>query len=74
MKGLALVLGGKPKNDSEPAEGAKPHDSAMEFARLASEASAAGDHDAAARAIVNAIKACKGVSYEAEPDGDEEEE
>lgn len=65
MKGLALVLGGKPKDDSEPASTteAKPKDSAMEFARLASEASAAGDHDSAAKALVNAIKACMGTPY-----------
>ena len=74
MKGLAIVLGGKPKNDSEgaPADEAKPKDSAMEFARLASEASAAGDHESAARALVNAIKACKSESY-APPGADEEE-
>lgn len=32
--------------------------SEMEFARIASEASAAGDHEAAAEALVSAIKAC----------------
>lgn len=74
MKGLAIVLGGKPKNDSEgaTADEAKPKDSAMEFARLASEASAAGDHESAAKALVNMVKACKG-GYEA-PAGEDEEE
>lgn len=75
MKGLAIVLGGKPKNDSDgaSADEAKPKDSAMEFARLASEASAAGDHDSAAKALINAIRAYKATSYE-EPAGEDEEE
>lgn len=44
----------KPKKEAEEESGS----SEMEFARLASEASAAGDHDAAAEALVSAIKAC----------------
>lgn len=66
MKGLAEVLGTatkgpKPPLPTEPAEPEKPETDAsseMTFARLASEASAAGDHDAAAEALVSAIKAC----------------
>lgn len=62
LKGLASAM--KPKGDyaskPEPEE-AKESDgggSEMEFAKLASEASAAGDHEAAAKAMVSAIKAC----------------
>lgn len=73
MKGLAIVLGGKPKNDSkpEPTAEAEPKDSALEFARLASEASAAGDHESAAKALVSMVKACKATPY-APPEEEEE--
>lgn len=75
MKGLAAILGAKvPKAPtSEPAMKAaasvgKPKGSEMEFFKLASEASAAGDHEAAASALRSGVKACMS-SYEAsEPD------
>ncbi len=74
MKGLALVLGapkggskppGEPK--SAPSMAAAEEDSGgseKEFARIASEAIAAGDHDAAADALVSLVKACKGYGEE----------
>ncbi len=58
MKGLLAILAPKPKSADEPEPKGKAGGSELEFARLASEASAAGDHDAAAKAMVNAIKAC----------------
>lgn len=69
MKGLAIVLGkpksekpspfGKPEEEpEEEAEESETGSSEKEFARLASEAIAAGDHDAAAEAIVGVVKAC----------------
>lgn len=67
MKGLALVLGKGPKDPKSPVppadEPEKPETDAsgeMELARLASEASAAGDHEAAAEALVSMVKACMG--------------
>lgn len=66
MKGLAAVLGLKPKGpvpeeDSEATEESESGGgSAKSFARLASEAIADGDHDAAADALVSLVKACKG--------------
>lgn len=59
-----LLAAMKPKADKAGGDKAKVEDeeesesSEMEFARLASEASAAGDHEAAAEALVSAIKAC----------------
>lgn len=68
MKGLALILGkakgapkalgAEPEEDAEEAEESETSSSEKEFARLASEAIEAGDHDSAADAIVGAIKAC----------------
>jgi hypothetical protein len=50
---------GKPEDGpEEEAEESEEGGSEVEFARLASEATASGDHDAAAKAIVSAIKAC----------------
>lgn len=50
---------GKPVDGpEEEAEETETGSSEVEFARLASEATASGDHDAAAKAIVSAIKAC----------------
>lgn len=70
MKGLLAILGSKgpPKlGDSkempakEPAEDAEESEtgsSEKEYARLASEAIADGDHDTAADALVSLVKAC----------------
>lgn len=65
MKGLALVLSpkGPPKGDeAAPAEAKESAagGSEKEYARLASEAIADGDHDAAADALVSMVKACMG--------------
>lgn len=45
-----------------PAEEVSEAGSEMKFAQLASEATAAGDHEAAAKAMVSAIKACMNQS------------
>jgi hypothetical protein len=66
VKGLALVLSPKSpkaseKDESEPAtDEDEEGGSEKEYARLASESSAAGDHDAAADALVSMVKACMG--------------
>jgi hypothetical protein len=67
MKGLALILGkaGSPKGGAaEPEKPEAPEEksgsSEREYARLASEAIADGDHDAAADALVSMVKACMG--------------
>lgn len=73
MKGLAALLGGKgpaskdakpsPFGDTIPApapeEETEESSGALEFAKIASEAIAAGDHEAAADALVSMCKACK---------------
>ncbi len=72
MKGLALVLGA-PKGGPKPSDGPKSEPampaaeegsggSEKEFARIASEAIAAGDHEAASDALVSLVKACQGYS------------
>lgn len=62
MKGLAIALGLKPKgpkeDDGEEAKESGSGSSEKEYARLASEAIADGDHDAAADALVSLVKAC----------------
>lgn len=62
MKGLAIALGQKPKGpveeDSEKSKESASGGSEKEYARLASEAIADGDHDAAADALVSLVKAC----------------
>lgn len=71
MKGLAIALGLKPKGslsakeDGEEAEESESGGSEKEYARLASEAIADGDHDAAADALVSLVKACS-RSYRSE--------
>jgi hypothetical protein len=50
-----------PKEEAEETEGG---DSAMEFFKLASEASAAGDHEAAAQAFKSGVEACKSYGTE----------
>ena len=45
---------GSPAEESSEGEGG----SEMEFAKLASEATADGDHEAAAKALVSMVKAC----------------
>ncbi len=68
IKGLALVLGksSAPKGplgakpEAEEPEEESAGGSEKELAKLASEASAAGDHDAAADALVSMVKACMG--------------
>jgi len=66
MKGLAELLGKKSMTPS-PFEKPKPEveaeesehgGSEMEFFKLASEASAEGDHEAAAKAFKSGVKAC----------------
>jgi hypothetical protein len=59
-KGSAAKLGPKPpvapvEEQEKPETDASPEKG---FARMASEATASGDHDAAADALVSAIKAC----------------
>lgn len=78
MKGLAAILapkegkpspfGKEPKSDPmmPVAEEAEEAGSEVEFAKLASEAIAAGDHDAAADALVSLVKACKGYGEDEE--------
>lgn len=72
MKGLAALLGAKvgkspfgakpsmePKEaPEEEAEEESEGGSEMEFFKLASEASEAGDHEAAAKAFKSGVKAC----------------
>jgi hypothetical protein len=71
MKGLALIMGMKPKGGPKgPPVGAEPEEeeeteaaaggSETKFARIASEAIADGDHEAAASALVSMVKACMG--------------
>ncbi len=74
MKGLALIMGMKPKGgakappfgkpaDEEPEEEAEASEgggSEKEYAKLAAEAIADGDTDAAADALVSMVKACMG--------------
>lgn len=67
MKGLAIALGLKPKGpmpeeDSEATEEEEPGGSKKGFARLAAEAIADKDFDAAADALVSLVEACKGYS------------
>lgn len=75
LKGFASAM--KPKGPTpfaapmkEEADESSPDSEAggseLEFAKIASEASAAGDHDAAAKAMVSAIKACMGSDYSSE--------
>lgn len=65
MKALLMLAKGKPNGEPSAAPKEAPAEeesdeggSEMEFARIASESTAAGDHEAAAEALVNAIKAC----------------
>ncbi len=65
MKGLALIIGPKAKagpEKSEPAEAEESEagGSEKEYARIASEAIADGDHEAASDALVSMVKACMG--------------
>jgi hypothetical protein len=67
MKGLAAVLGLKPKGpmgpeeeDGEEAPESESGGSKKGFARLAAEAIADKDFDAAADALVSLVEACKG--------------
>lgn len=74
MKGglAALLLGSKggskgpPEGEetdlAEPTE-AKPESTERKFAKLASEAIADGDHEAAADALVSLVKACTKKDY-----------
>lgn len=71
MKGLAIALGLKPKGPmlpEEDGEGEAPDSegggSERKFARLAAEAIADKDFDAAADALVSLVKACKGYGGE----------
>lgn len=71
MKGLAIALGLKPKGSMGPEEeeGEEAPDSEAggsdkKFARLAAEAIADKDFDAAADALVSLVKACKGYGEE----------
>lgn len=67
MKGLAAILGAKgpakaPAALEMPGEAVEEEEtggSAKEFARLASEAIADGDHEAAADALVSLVRAFK---------------
>lgn len=61
LKGLAAAM--KPKGPvakaaPEEAEETSEGGSEMEFFKLASEASASGDHEAAAKALASGVKAC----------------
>lgn len=67
---LKALLGAmKPKGSTAPeapeeeAEESESGGSEMEFFKLASEASAAGDHEAAAKALRSGVKACMSGSY-----------
>lgn len=70
MKGLAIALGLKPKapmgpeEESEETPDSESGGSEKEFARLAAEAIADKDFDAAADALVSLVKACKGYGGE----------
>lgn len=63
LKGLAAAM--KPKGfaakaapEEEAEEEASEGGSEMEFFKLASEASASGDHEAAAKALKSGVEAC----------------
>ncbi len=62
LKGLAGVMKAKASvTKAEPEEEAGESESGgseMEFFKLASEASASGDHEAAAKAFKSGVKAC----------------
>jgi hypothetical protein len=64
MKGLAIALGLKPKGPVSEEESEAPESeeggSKKGFARLAAEAIADKDFDAAADALVSLVEACKG--------------
>jgi hypothetical protein len=67
MKGLADVLGMKPKGPVVPeeevaAEVSEEGGSKTKFARLAAEAIANKEFDTAADALVSLVEACKGYS------------
>lgn len=75
MKGLALIMGMKPKGgakappfgkpapdkpEAESAEAPTEGGAEKEYARIAAEAIADGDTEAAADALVSMVKACMG--------------